>query len=126
MRKRYYFILFNLGLLMMIFTFGLGNPNPDNKLNSLVEITGNVVKVDDVEGCAKNIYNDDTILRVIYDRIDFSRYYNLVVIKSPGEYYVLYYHNGKLFDSFKNAYKFEKGDLVCYDFQSLPDYVEVR
>ena len=89
-------------------------------------VTGNVVQVDEYDGCVDNVFSDDSILSVIETRIDYSRYYNLVVVKDPGEYYLLYYHNKELVDSFGNEYVLRKGDKVCYDFDQLPDYFDVE
>lgn len=124
MRKKFYAVLAQLVLLMMIFVFSLGTPR-GSILNEFVDITGNVVKVETTEGCVTNVFDDESIFKIIKDRIDYSVYYNLVVIKETGSYYLLYYHMGELKDSFEKPYYLEQGDLVCYDLKKVPRYVEV-
>jgi hypothetical protein len=110
---------------MAIFFLAFATPNPDNKIKQWADITGNVVQIDAQEGCVTNVFEDDSILNIIKDRVDYSRYYNLVAIRGLGDYYVLYYHNGNLKDSNNNPFGFEKGDVVCYDLDEVPEWVEV-
>lgn len=108
---------------MAIFMLAMAQPNPDNKLNRFMGITGNVIDIDTTEGCVTNVL-DDGILNIIRDRIDYSKKNNLVVIKGFGDYYLLEQHTTTI-DSFGRPYKFEKGDLICYDLSKLPPYVEI-
>ena len=126
MKKRFYLSVFNLTLIMMIFVFALSTPKPDSSLKKFASITGKAVNIDETPGCVTNYFSDDTVLDIIRDKIDYSRYYNLVVIKGIGNYYLLYYHSNDLHDSFGNSYYFEKGDLVCYDFDKLPNWVRIE
>jgi len=125
MKKRYRFIQFNLMLLMLVFIFALSSPLPSSNVKDFFRITGDVTRVDELRGCVSNVFSDDTVLGIIEDRIDYSKYHNLVVIRDIGDYYLLYYHNGYLKDSYDRSFMLLKGDRVCYEFNDLPEYVDI-
>jgi len=127
MKKKFYGVVGQIFLLMFIVALANSEPNEfiGSKIGSLAQITGNVVRMDIQDGCVKNVFSDNTLLKIIDNRIDYSGEYHLVAFRGEGNYYLLKLENGQMIDSYGKKFEMVEGDQICYDFRNLPTYVEV-